>query len=237
MGSKEAAKGAPVIDLLDERRYHDLLVDPGLFAAELWNRPRGSWIVVDAIQRVPALLNEVHRLIEEKGLRFALLGSSARKLKTAGTNLLAGRALRKNMFPLTPWELGTDFDLEKTLRFGSLPLVVRATDPQAVLESYTQLYLREEIRAEALVRHLPGFARFLPIAGLFHAQVINVSGLARDSGVARTTVNGYLEILEDTLLTFRLPAYAAKLRVRENTRSFTGLTRGSFVQSKECWAR
>ena len=112
-------------------------------------------------------------------MRFALLGSSARELKAAGTNLLAGRALRKQMFPLTPQELGADFDLETILRFGSLPLAWRATDRRATLLAYVQTYLREEIRAESIVRNLPGFARFLPVAAPFHGQVINISGIVR----------------------------------------------------------
>jgi predicted AAA+ superfamily ATPase len=172
-------------------------------------------VVVDEIQRVPGLLNEVHRFIENAGLRFALLGSSARKLRRAGTNLLAGRALWKAMFPLLPEELGPDFDLERVLRFGSMAIVWQADDPRRTLESYIDLYLREEIRAEATVRNLPGFVRFLSVAGLFHGQVVNVSGVARDAGVARTTVNGYLEVLEDTLLATRLPAFEPRLRTRE----------------------
>ncbi len=203
------------IDLLDEGLYQSLLGDPSLFAAELRALAPGGWVVVDEVQRIPGLLNEVHRFIEEGGLRFALLGSSARKLKTAGTNLLAGRALWKTMFPLVPEELGDEFDLGRVLRQGSIPLVWTAAEPERTLESYVQLYLREEVKAEALVRNLPGFVRFLPIAGLAHAQVVNVSAIARDSGVARSTVEGYLEILEDTLLTCRLPAYEARLRVRE----------------------
>ena len=171
--------------------------------------------MVDEIQRLPNLLNEVHRFIEERQLKFALLGSSARKLKVAGVNLLAGRALRRTMFPLIPAELGDDFDLDAALECGTIPLVWVSDERREVLESYVQLYLREEIRAEALVRNLPGFARFLPIAALCHGEVVNISGLARDCGVARTTVQGYLEILEDTLLAFRLPAFEAKLRVRE----------------------
>ena len=171
--------------------------------------------MVDEIQRLPSLLNEVHRFIEERRLRFALLGSSARKLKTAGTNLLAGRALRKQMFPLTPQELGPDFDLEQILHYGSIPLVWQAEDRRATLGAYVQTYLREEIRAESIVRNLPGFARFLPVAALFHGQAINVAGIARDAGTARTTVEGYIEILEDTLLAWRLRAYEAKLLARE----------------------
>ncbi len=203
------------IDLLDEARYQDYLVDPSLFAAELRSLPPGGWVVVDEIQRLPNLLNEVHRFIEERRLRFALLGSSARKLKASGVNLLAGRALRRMMHPLTPAELGRDFDFEAALRWGTIPLVWTAEDRRPTLESYVQLYLREEIRAEALVRNLAGFARFLPVAALCHGATVNVSGIARDCGVARATVQGYLDILEDTLLAYRLPAFEAKLRVRE----------------------
>jgi predicted AAA+ superfamily ATPase len=203
------------IDLLDEGRYQSLLGDPGLFADELRAVRRGSWVVVDEIQRLPGLLNEVHRFIEEQALRFVLLGSSARKLKTSGTNLLAGRALWKVMFPLIPEELGEDFTLDAVLRHGSIPLIWKARSREQTLETYVQLYLREEIKAEALVRNLPGFVRFLPIAALFHGQVVNVSAIARDAGTARSTVTGYLEILEDTLLAFRLPAFEPRLRVRE----------------------
>ena len=203
------------VDLLDERLYQDLLADPSLFAQSIGHLPPAGWVVVDEVQRLPALLNEVHRLIETRRLRFALLGSSARKLKAAGTNLLAGRALKKTMFPLTAAELGAAFDLERVLRYGSVPLVWTSDAPRGVLEAYVQLYLREEIRAEALVRNLPGFVRFLPVAALCNGQVVNVAGIARDAGVARTTVQGYLEILEDTLLVHRLPAYEARVRVRE----------------------
>ena len=203
------------VDLLDELLYHDLLADPSLFGQSIAHLDPGSWVVVDEVQRLPALLNEVHRLIEMRRLRFALLGSSARKLKAAGTNLLAGRALKKTMFPLTAAELDKEFSLDQVLRYGSVPLVWTNEAPRAVLEAYVQLYLREEIRAEALVRNLPGFVRFLPVAALFNAETINASGIARDAGVARTTVHGYIEILEDTLLVSRLPAYEARLRVRE----------------------
>ena len=206
---------ATYIDLLDESLYRDLLADPSLFGQSIGHLPPGSWVVVDEVQRLPALLNEVHRGIESRRLRFALLGSSARKLKAAGVNLLAGRALKRTMFPLAAAELGASFDLARVLRFGSVPLVWGSEAPRSVLEAYVGLYLQEEIRAEALVRNLPGFVRFLPIAALLNGQTINISGIARTAGAARTTVQGYLDILEDTLLTFRLPAYDAKLRVRE----------------------
>ena len=213
--ARAAFPDAVYVDLLDERLYQDLLGDPSLFEQSLGHLGTDGWVVVDEVQRLPSLLNEVHRLIETRRLRFALLGSSARKLKAAGVNLLAGRAIRKTMFPLTAAELGPAFDLDKVLRHGSIPLVWTSETPRDVLEAYVQLYLREEIRAEALVRNLPGFVRFLPVAALLNGQVVNVAGIARDTGVARTTVQGYLDILEDTLLIFRLPAYEAKLRVRE----------------------
>jgi len=206
---------AHVIDLLSEETYQRLLANPGQFADELRAVSNGSWVIVDEIQRLPGLLNEVHRFMEERRLNFVLCGSSARKLKRGGVNLLAGRALLRSMHPFVPEELGEQFDLEEMLRYGSLPIVWDSTAKQETLSAYAQLYLKEEIQAEALVRNLPGFARFLPIAALFHGQTVNVTNIAREAGVARTTVMGYLDILEETLLCFRLPAYEAKLRVRE----------------------
>lgn len=203
------------IDLLDEVRFQTYLADPGQFASEVRAMPEGSWVVVDEIQRLPNLLNEVHRAIERGGYRFALSGSSFRKLKRSGVNLLAGRAVLKTMHPFLPCELGQDFDLDEALQSGTIPTVWQAEDKTLTLESYAQLYLREEIQAEALVRNLPSFARFLPVAALMHGQVLNISGLARDCGSHRNTVSGYIEILEDTLLAFRLPGYEAKLRMKE----------------------
>ena len=206
---------AKVFNLLDESLFQACLADPGRFADELRPLAPDSWVVVDEVQRLPSLLNEVHRLIEERHLRFALCGSSARKLRRGGVNLLAGRALRRTMHPFMPVELGERYDVEAVLRYGSLPLVWANSEPREVLLAYAQMYLKEEIQAEALVRSLPGFARFLPVAAVCHGQTVNVSNLARDTGAARTTVVGYLDILEETLLAFRLPAYEARLRVRE----------------------
>ncbi len=206
---------AHTINLLDESLYQSYLANIGLFAAELRVLSPGSLVIVDEIQRLPQLLNEVHRFMEERRLRFVLCGSSARKLKQSGTNLLAGRAVRVHMHAFVPEELGTAFDIEHVLRSGSLPVIWTAEDRRGSLEAYVQMYLREEIQAEALVRNLPGFARFLPVAALFHGQVLNTASLARDAAVARTTVAGYLGILEDTLLAFTLPPYEAKLRVKE----------------------
>jgi predicted AAA+ superfamily ATPase len=206
---------AYVIDLLSEATFQSLLANPGLFANQLRAVSPGKWVVIDEVQRLPNLLNEVHRFIEKKQLQFVLCGSSARKLKKAGVNLLAGRALRRSMHPFVPEELDKPFDVNHALQYGLLPIVWDSIEKTETLSAYTQLYLKEEIQAEALVRNLSGFARFLPIAALYHGQTINVSNIAREAGVARTTVAGYLDILEETLLCFRLPAYEAKLRVRE----------------------
>ena len=207
--------GAHRIDLLDQSVYHAYLARPGQFADELRAVRPGTTVVVDEVQRVPALLNEVHRFIEERRMRFVLCGSSARKLKQHGTNLLAGRALRRQLHPFVPAELRKAFDLTAALTHGTLPVIWQASSRWDALVAYVQLYLTEEIQAEALVRNLPGFIRFLPIAALFHGQTLSVASLARDAEVSRTTVAGYLEILEDTLLAFRLPAYEGRMRVRE----------------------
>ncbi|WP_419842330.1 ATP-binding protein [Candidatus Poriferisodalis sp.] len=206
------------LDLLDEALFTDLLADPSLFGHMLSGLEPGQWAVVDEIQRIPSLLNEVHRQIEDRGVRFALLGSSARKLASAGTNLLAGRALHRTMHPLSPVELGDDFDLDEALAWGTIALVWAARDRREVLQSYVHLYVREEIRAEAAVRNLSGFVRFLPVAALMHGQTVNATSIARDAGVTRATIDGYLEILEQTLMAVRLPAFEAKLRVRERRR-------------------
>jgi predicted AAA+ superfamily ATPase len=206
---------AHVVNLLDEEVYQRFLAQPSLFADQLRALQSPQWVLVDEVQRLPGLLNEAHRFIEEKRLRFILCGSSARKLKRAGVNLLAGRALQRAMHPFVPEELGSDFDLESALTHGMLPIVWDSPDRAATLAAYAQLYLREEIQAEALVRNLAGFARFLPIAALVHAQRIHVANIARDAGVSRTTAMGHFGILEETLLGFRLPAFEARLRVRE----------------------
>ena len=206
---------ACLVNLLDEGLYQELLVNPSLLRKMIARLRRGSWVVIDEVQRIPSLLNEVHRAIEDLGLKFALLGSSARKLRRTGVNLLGGRALVKYMHPLIPVEMGDEYEISRTLQYGSLPLIVASRNPAEQLRGYVQSYLREEIQVEALVRNLPGFARFLQVAALFHGQVMNVDGVARDAGVARTTVQGYLEIIEDTLLAFRLPAFEGRLRVKE----------------------
>lgn len=206
---------ARLVDLLDERTRFRLMSQPGAFALELEALPPNSWVVVDEVQKMPELLNEVHRFIERRGLKFALCGSSARKLRQAGVNLLAGRALSRSLYPFQPDELGTDFEIEEALRYGTLPIAWGSKARDEKLEAYIMTYLKEEIQAEALVRNLPGFAHFVTVAAILHAQIINAANIARECGVSRPTVEAYLEILEQTLLCVRLRAYEGRLRVRE----------------------
>ncbi|MDZ4677395.1 MAG: ATP-binding protein [Oligoflexia bacterium] len=210
-------KSLTYINLLFEREFTKYLIDPDILISELRDLKPKSWVAIDEIQKVPALLDAVHHLIEEQKLNFCLTGSSARKIKKGAANLLGGRAVTRVMFPLLPEEMDEDFDLEKALKFGTLPIIHAAENKRDVLISYVQTYLKEEIQVEALVRNLPGFARFLSIAGIFHGQALNISNVSREAEIARTTAQGYFEILEDTLLAHRLEAYSSKLRVRERT--------------------
>jgi predicted AAA+ superfamily ATPase len=205
-------------DLLRTQTLLDLSRQPESFRQQVEARPRGSWVVVDEVQRLPALLNEMHALIAEHGraYRFALSGSSARKLRRLDVNLLAGRAINRQFFPLTAAELDYQCDLERVLRFGLLPQIHAEPDIALdTLEAYAANYVREEIQQEALVRRLDSFARFLHVAALMNGQIVNVAGLARDAAVARPTVQGYLETLNDTLIGFWLPAWRRRAKVKE----------------------
>jgi predicted AAA+ superfamily ATPase len=205
-------------DLLRTQILLTLTRRPESFRQQIETRPRGTWVVVDEVQRLPALLNEIQALIVEhgRGYRFALSGSSARKLKRADANLLAGRAINRQFYPLTAAELGRDFELEQVLRFGLLPQV-RAEPSFAIdiLDAYVENYIREEIQQEALVRNLASFSRFLEIAALMNGQVVNIAGLSRDAAVARPTVQGYFGTLVDTLIGFWLPAWRKRVKVKE----------------------
>ncbi len=212
---------ALTINLLKSGEYLRYKRDPSLLALEaaaLGNR--NAWIIVDEIQKLPELLDEVHALMfESRGdLRFALSGSSARKLKRSHANMLAGRALSKKMFPLSMLETGRDFRLQEALRYGQLPLSATASaelERIEFLDAYVETYLREEVQQEALVRNLDSFYRFLSVSALVNGQILNISNIARDVGVARTTVHGYFSILEDTLLGWYLPAWRNKAKVKE----------------------
>jgi predicted AAA+ superfamily ATPase len=160
-------------------------------------------VVIDEIQKLPVLLDEVHRLIEERKITFLLTGSSARSLKKSGVNLLAGRAWVAELFPLTFAEI-PGFDLDRFLRFGGLPAVVSSDDPEEQLDAYVQTYLNEEIKAESLVRKIPAFVEFLRFAALSNTQIVNYAGLASDAGVSPPTIASYFQILEDTMIAFQV---------------------------------
>jgi uncharacterized protein len=205
---------APFFDLLDAEVQWELTASPRTLGERIPPAYRG-WVVIDEVQKVPPLLDEVHRLIEGRRLRFALTGSSARKLKRPGVNLLAGRAITLAMHPLTCAELGSRFDLGRSLRFGQLPVVHGEADPKVVkayLRSYASTYLRNEIQQEGLTRNLAAFARFLEAASFSHASVLNVSAVARDCGVERKVVEDYFAILEDLLLATRIPVFTRRAK-------------------------
>jgi len=202
---RHSLKGVRTYDLLDNSLYLSLSQDPGRIAQEI--SPRDKIVVVDEIQRLPVLLNEVHRLIEERGLRFLLTGSSARKLRRGGVNLLGGRARTKYMHPLTYRELGNQFNLFKAVERGLLPSIYLSDDPHADLQSYTGSYLQQEIVAEGVTRNVPAFSRFLKVAALCNGTVVNFTNVSNDAQVPRTTVYEYFEILKDTLLLYELPSW------------------------------
>ena len=202
-------------DLLDTRETLRLSKDPHLLYRELAMLSPGDWAVIDEVQKVPQLLDEVHRLIEGHGLRFVLSGSSARKLRRGGVNLLAGRAVTTSMYPLVTAELPFEIDTERALRFGMLPMAVTTELPQDYLRAYAETYLVQEIQAEALTRNLGAFARFLEIAARQNGQVTNATGIARDVGINRRTVQSHFEILTDTLLGFWLPAWKLKTATKQ----------------------
>lgn len=171
-----------------------------------------DWVVIDEVQKIPELLSEVHRLIESKQIRFLLTGSSARTLKRAGVDLLAGRALRYTMHPLIPQELETDFNLEHALLYGLLPMTFLDIDPVKYLSTYVQTYLKEEVLQEGLVRNLGTFTRFLEVASFSQGQILNLSDIAREMGIDRQLVSSYFEILEDLLLSVRLLPFTKRAK-------------------------
>jgi predicted AAA+ superfamily ATPase len=210
---------APIYDLLSGAEAIRLARNPSLLTNELKILKPGTWVVIDEIQKVPALMDEVHGLIENYRLNFVLSGSSARKLRRHGTNLLAGRALLTRFFPLVSAEIGNTCQLPNAYTYGMLPKSVLSQRSQAFLKSYVQTYLKEEIQSEALTRNIGGFARFLEIAARQNGQITNVSNIARDAGVARQTVQGYFEILIDTLIGFWLPAWKLKSATKQVSHS------------------
>ncbi len=200
------------LDLLESKTYTELLAKPERLEQNIPNDYH-DYLIIDEVQRVPELLNEVHRLIESKRLKFILTGSSARKLRRGGNNLLAGRALTYYMYPLTAIEMGSDFDLKKAVATGMLPLA-QFKNHEEYLHSYVKTYLDQEILQEGLTRNLASFSRFLEIASFSQGQVLNVSNVAREAAIERTTVIGYFHILEELLIGYMIPPFTKRAKRR-----------------------
>jgi len=204
------------IDLLKNEEFRRYAARPELLRQEVEAGGPGQprQIVIDEVQKVPSLLDEAHWLIENRGLHFALCGSSARKVKRGGANLLGGRATRYELHGLTAGELGDDFDLDRILNHGYLPRMYQASRPRRMLDAYVADYLTQEVAAEGLVRNLPAFSGFLDAAALSDGEIVNVVNVARECGVSNHTARSYFEILEDTLLGRWLPAYRRRPKRR-----------------------
>ena len=200
-------------DLLDTNVKERLRRRPVLLYETLKDKAPGTLVIIDEIPEVPELLNEVHRLIVERQLVFILCGSSARKLKRKGHNTLGGRALPVYLYPLVSAEL-PDFDIDRAVTYGMIPSHYLAKNPHRLLSGYIDIYLKEEIMEEALVRNLDAFHRFLEVAALTDGEIINNNNIAQDCGVHATTVSAYFDILEDTLIGYRIPAYTKVMKRR-----------------------
>ena len=209
------------IDLLKADEFRRYMANPERLREEIeaagtppGGQVPGGQVVIDEIQKAPALLDEVHWLIENRGVRFALCGSSARKVRRGAANLLGGRALRFELRGLTAAEIGDGFDLTRVLNHGYLPRMVEAAAPARRLDAYVANYLKEEVAAEGLVRNLPAFSGFLNAAALCDGELVNFSNVAADCGVSSHTARAYFEILEDTLLGRWLPAFRKRAKRR-----------------------
>ena len=214
LGPRQTGKTSLIQHILPDTRFYDLLDSvtyltlsqtPGRLAEEIGSSVKR--VVIDEIQRIPSLLNEVQRLIETRNVNFLLTGSSARKLRRGGINLLGGRARVKYLHPLTYRELGDKFNLNHAIQRGLLPSIYFSDDARADLESYAGLYLQQEIMAEGATRNIPAFSRFLKIAAHSNGGIVNFTNIASDAQVARTTVYEYYEILKDTLILRELPPW------------------------------
>ncbi len=213
---REAYPDGRWLDLLKAEEFRRYLSRPELLRQEIeaeGPQPRRQ-IAIDEIQKLPALLDEVHWLIENRGLRFALCGSSARKVKRGAANLLGGRATRYELHGLSASELGREFDLDRMLNHGYLPRIYEASRPGRLLEAYVADYLKQEVAAEGLVRQLPTFSEFLDVAALSDGEIVNFSNIARECGVSSHTAKSHFQILEDTLLGRWLPAHRKRPKRR-----------------------
>jgi predicted AAA+ superfamily ATPase len=201
------------IDMLDPETVRLFQARPERLLERIDAQPLITDVVIDEVQKVPAILDVVHKLVEgDRPLRFILTGSSARKLRRGAANLLAGRLTELHMHPFMAAELGDAFDLQRSLEVGLVPLIWSAIEPKNTLRAYASLYLQQEVQAEALVRNVSAFARFLEAISFSHGSLLNLAEVARECQVGRKTVEGYLEILEDLLLSFRLPVFTRRAK-------------------------
>lgn len=210
---KSVFPNAVYIDLLEAELFNDLLANPQRLEKFI-PKDFKDWVIIDELQRIPELLSEVHRLIEKYKYKFILTGSSARKLRQKGHNLLAGRALTYSMYPLTVQELGDDFDIAHSVRFGNLPSVYTEDSPKKYLESYVRTYLEEDVRQEGLTRSLGAFTRFLESASFSQGSILNMSSVARECSIERKVAENYFNILEDLLIAYRIPVFTKKAKRR-----------------------
>ena len=209
---------AKVYDLLMSDEYGRLMRRPQLLREELQHLDEETLVIIDEIQKIPQLLDEVHWLIVNRGIRFILCGSSARKLKRVGTNLLGGRALSVNLYPLVSAEI-PDFNLIRAVNHGMIPRHYMASNPKKRLQAYIGTYLKEEIQDEAVVRQLVSFNRFLDIAAQCDGEMVNYTNVAQDCGVSATTIKEYFNILEQTLIGYMIPAFTQSKKRRAVTTS------------------
>jgi len=202
-------------DLLKSEVYIRLKVNPALLREECELLDEGTLVIIDEVQKLPTLMDEVHWLMSNKGLRFILCGSSARKLKRCGANLLGGRAIRKSLFPLVSAEI-PDFNLEKALNNGMVPRHYLVNDATKRLEAYIGDYLQQEIIAESIIRQIDSFTRFLQVAALSDSEIVNYTNIAQDCGVSAKSVKEYFSILEETMLGYMIPAYSKVVKRKLN---------------------
>lgn len=207
---KELTNNVFSINLLDSSLYLQLQANPSLLKEIILGK-KVKEVVIDEVQRLPELLNIVHLLIEENHIRFVLTGSSARKLKSGGANLLAGRALRRDLFPLTSHEI-KNFNINRYLKYGGLPMSYYSEDPDEYLDSYVNTYLREEIQAESIVKKLPAFSQFLQIAASTSGELLNFTSISNETGVSSKTIKEYYSVLEDTLVGFMVEPWTKSIQ-------------------------
>ena len=203
---KERFKGEIYYDLLDPDLRKFFKRNPNALKDALWEKPAGTLVIIDEIQKVPELLDIVHTLMVEKGLHFILSGSSARKLKRSGANTLGGRAIPETLYPLV-WPEVTDFQLDRAVQNGMIPRHYMVPDATKRLKAYVEVYLNEEIREEGEVRELDAFERFMEVAAISDGEMLNYTNIASDCGVSTKTVQSYFQILYDTLIGYEIPAY------------------------------